>query len=120
MQSYWWVWFPVIEPQILEPTKISAGALKPNSEIFAGSIRYWWNLTLTHIGNYVYFLSPFSKLPNPHFQVSGRPLSSEERDLLPVVTSPLPWWTSTGQSSLEGTNVAVGSMMSTYSILGPW
>ena len=24
MQSYWWVWFPGIEPQILEPTNISA------------------------------------------------------------------------------------------------
>ena len=24
MQSYWWVWFPGIEPQILEPTTISA------------------------------------------------------------------------------------------------
>ncbi len=58
---------------------------------------------------------------NLHFQVFGRPLSSEERDLLPAMTSLSTWWTNTGQSSLEGTNLAVvGSMMSIYLTLGPW
>ncbi len=61
-----------------------------------------------------------TKLPHPHFQVSGRPLSSEERNL-PVVASPSLWWTSTGQSSLEGTNLTVlWSMKSTCLTLGQW
>ncbi len=89
--------------------------------------------TLTQIGNHVHFhinqcykddvtLYHSLKLPHPHFQVSGRPLSSEERDLLPVVASPSPWWPSTWQSSLEGSNLAVvmWSMMSTCLTSGPW
>ncbi len=71
----------------------------------------------------IMFTSIILNCPIPTFmQVSGLPLSSEERDLLPVVPSPSPWWTNTGQSFLEGGNLAVvvTSMMSTCLTSGPW
>ncbi len=35
MQSYWWVWFPGIEPRILEPTNISAEGSEAKWRTFA-------------------------------------------------------------------------------------
>ncbi len=35
MQNYWWVWFPGIETQILEPTNISAKGSGAKSRKFA-------------------------------------------------------------------------------------
>ncbi len=61
-----------------------------------------------------------SCLIQTHFQVSGRPLNSKERDLLPVPTSRSPRWTGTGRSSLEGDNLTIGSTMSTCSTSVTW
>ena len=55
-----------------------------------------------------------------HFQVSGRPLNSKERGLLPVLAFRSPSWTSTGQSCLEGHNLTIGLMMSMCLTSGTW